>query len=150
MVIHFAGCWFFIYAFQKLAALHDIELLNAMNNIKDVDDVIKRFGPNRIAIEALLINLGGPVGLLTGFIISLLISLKNKWHWLNSVIVFVVMIFLKKFKLLGWNYLKPIVLSPGDLFKSMTAHFLAPGLIMLAIGLCLFFMKWSIRFINGN
>jgi hypothetical protein len=155
MVIHFVACWFFIYGFQQLAALHDIALTNAFTNIKNVDDdkmlnVIKRFGASRIATEALWINLSGPLGLLTGFIISLLVSLKHKWYWLNSVIVFVVMILLKRFKLLGWYYLKQIVLEPGYLFKSPTARFLANGLIMLAIGLSLFFMKWSIRFINRN
>jgi hypothetical protein len=155
MLIHFVACWFFIYAFQELAALHDIALTNALTNIKNVDDdkmlnVMKHFDPNRIAIEAAWINLSGPLGLMTGFIASLLISLKNKWYWLNSVIVFVVMIFFKRFKLLGWYYLKNIILEPSDLFKSMTARFLTNGLIMLAIGLSLFFVKWSIMFINGN
>ncbi|WP_426668741.1 hypothetical protein ACPPVU_21215 [Mucilaginibacter sp. McL0603] len=155
MVIHFIACWFFIYAFQQLAFLHDIELSKAYMSTKSTDNskmlaIIKRFGYNRIYIETLWINLGGPVGFFTGFVISLLISLKNKWYWLNSVIVFVVIFLLMRYGLLGWHYLKQIFLSPGDLFKSITAYFLTNGLIMMAIGLCLFFMRWSIRFINGN
>jgi hypothetical protein len=55
-----------------------------------------------------------------------------------------------RFDLFGWHFLKYIFLKPGLLFKSDIAFYLTNGLIMLAIGLLLFFMKWSVRFINGD
>ncbi|MGZ3767060.1 MAG: hypothetical protein ACXVA2_20525 [Mucilaginibacter sp.] len=55
-----------------------------------------------------------------------------------------------RFDLFGWRYLKHIFLLPGDLFNSMTAFFIANGLVMLTIGLLLFFLKWSVKFIIGE
>ena len=144
MLIHFIAFWFFIHAFEQLSALHDPSFFD------DYKHNGTRITAARISKEAIGFALGSTVGLLAGLVISLLLSLKYKWYWLNSVIVFVLIILLKWFSLLGWEYLKHIVLAPGNLFESIPISFLANGLIMLAIGLSLFFMRWSIRFINGS
>ncbi|WP_426668824.1 hypothetical protein ACPPVU_21655 [Mucilaginibacter sp. McL0603] len=144
MVIHFIACWFFIYAFQQLSVLHDPEFFKEVRNIRS--SAVQR----RIFYNAIWFSFSADAGLLTGFIISLVLSIKHKWYWLNSVIAFVLIALLKWFDLLGWDYLKHIFLKLGLLFKSNAEYFLANGLVMLVIGLCLFFMRWSIRFINGD
>ena len=144
MLVHLIACWFFIYASMELAALYDI------NIFKELKDIRSNAVQRRIFYDAIWVSLGEDAGVLTAFIISLVLSIKHRWYWLNSVIVLLVGFFLNRFDLFGWQFLKHIFLKPGLLFKSYIGYYLTNGLIMLTIGLLLFFLKWSVRFINGE
>ncbi|HTD39226.1 MAG TPA: hypothetical protein VK671_01310 [Mucilaginibacter sp.] len=144
ILVHLIACWFFIHAFLEFAGLHDIDIY------KEVKDIRSSAVQSRIYYDAIWISLSEDAGLLTAFIISLVLSIKHRWHWLNSVIVLLVGFFLNRFDLFGWHFLKHIFLKPGYLFKSDIGFYLTNGLIMLTIGLLVFFLKWSVRFINGN
>ncbi|MDB5005760.1 MAG: hypothetical protein JWP45_153 [Mucilaginibacter sp.] len=64
-----------------------------------------RFDPSSLNIDALWINLSKPIGLLIAFSISLAITAKKSWYWVNSLIVFLAAALLLRFHLLGWHYL---------------------------------------------
>lgn len=147
IVLHIIACWFFIDAFRTLIVIHDYQYLNDLTSRKFKNGNSDSY---RFLNDMFWIHISCFLGLLTGFIISLILSLRFKWFWFNSIIVLLVTYLLWMLGYSGWNYLREVFLKPELLFKSDEAFFVTNGLMMLTIGLCLFFMKWSIRFINGN
>jgi len=122
-------------------------LNNPENWFKDPKN--RNFTPTVIAIDALWISLSKPIGLLTGFLISLAITIKKHWYWVNSLIVFLLASLLLRYHLFGWNYLSYIFMALGAVFKEYSiGYFLVNGLVMLTIGLMLFFLKQVQKFIS--
>jgi hypothetical protein len=155
MVVHFIACWFIYHAFWQLGYLYDYNYMEKVmhqisfkghqmkiNNYQGLDGY--RMG--MISVNALLISFGS---LLLSFVISLLLSLKHKWYWVNSVVVLLTTITIFGLNRFYWDYLRPVFQAPGRLFKSDWAFILTNGVVMLVIGLALFFWKRIIRFING-
>lgn len=152
ILIHFIAAWFFMHFFQTLAFLSDIELVDMIKN-KAESDFVSTIKKNDVCSSRLLylsisISLGNTVGLLVAFIISLIICIKRKWFWLNSLIVFISAYTLSWFNLLGWTYLKNIFLSAGELFNNTTTQVLINSLILLTLGLLFFFFPALNRFIT--
>lgn len=148
IVIHFIATWFFIRSFFMLARLHDL---------KDYEVLTKEWQMHSYSHARLLsvwiwLFISSYVGLIVAFSISLSISNKKKWFWMNSVIILVSNYLLTKFNFDGWNYVKFIFLAPGEFFHIHTVtYYLATGLPMLAVGIILFFSKYTNHFIeNGN
>src|SRR5947209_2320237 len=94
MVVHFIACWFIFHAFWQLGYLYDYNYMEKVvhqisfekhqmkiNNYHGLDGY--RMG--MISVNVLLISFGS---LLLSFVISLLLTLKYKWYWVNSIIVF--------------------------------------------------------------
>jgi hypothetical protein len=150
ILIHLCACWFFIYSFQVLVYLHDYNFVSII--LKYPKNPEKwPFDAHRFYNDILWLGLSKYIGLLTGFLISLAICIKRHWFWLNSLIVFLVAFLLSRFYLFGWRYLKHIFLAPGSLFKENSfRYFLVNGLIMLIIGLVLFFLSYWAKFMTGN
>jgi len=147
MVIHFIACWFFIHASKVLFSLHDHEFL--MNVIANRNTGGLNAG--RFANDVHLLSLAGYAGLIVGCILSIMISLKQRWYWINTLIIFVVAGVLERFELLGWNALQSVFTSPGDLLNLPSPwYYLLNGGIMVAVGLVLFFLKGPVQFINGK
>jgi hypothetical protein len=147
IVIHLIACWFFIYSFQELFVLHDFEFLMMIG---------RAIRPQKIAPFILYDDMiwshgGNLIGLLAGFLISFMISVKQHWYWVNSLIVFLIAYLLLRFHLSGWQFLRIIFLAPGGLSKYDTIGFyLINGLVMLIIGLLLFFLPGSIHLIKSG
>lgn len=145
MIVHILACWFFFQAFQLFGFLYDYKYLEQirLHNYKGLDG-------RRIAMipyRAALIGLGA---FLCGFAISVTLSFKYKWSWVNSIIVFLgafLLLFLDRFY---FAYIKPVLHFPGRFFKSDWAYILTNGSFMLAVGLLLFFLKGIVKFIEGK
>jgi hypothetical protein len=88
------------------------------------------------------------IGLLVAFIISLGISLYRKWFWLNSVLVLLITYTLFRLDFLLWDYLKVIFRFIGGFMPNVILDFLVDGLVMLFLGLLIFFAKKSTQLIN--
>ena len=95
-------------------------------------------------------SVSGSIGLLVAFIISILISIKRHWFWINALITFIVTYFLHRLDLLGWLYLKKISWYLGQKFNNSTPAFLLIGTILLSIGLLIFLLKKTNQFIENN
>ena len=146
MIIHFIAFWFFIYAFQTLAFLHDYSFLYLGQDSITQDNL-----PARFDRDMELIRQAGNIGLLVAYIISWSISTKRDWFWLNSVIIFLLAFALKNLGWLGWKYLDHIFMAPAKLFIEHSVWgYLTSGLIMIAIGSLLFFSKRIIRYIDAH
>jgi hypothetical protein len=92
----------------------------------------------------------GLVGLIIGFVISFLLSIKHKWYRGNSIIILILGFIAFSIDRLYWNYLRHIFMYPGSFFKSDWAYNFTGAIVMLTIGLSLFFVKGITRFINGK
>jgi hypothetical protein len=143
MAIHFIAFCLFIYAFQVLAFLHDYSFLFSLT------EHINRVNfPEKFNADMEFVVQAGNIGLLVAYVISWIISNKQNWHWINSVVIFLLAFLLKNFALS--SALDKVLLSPGGPFKiySFTGHILT-GIILIAIGLVLFLSKRIIRFIDS-
>jgi len=148
LLVHMAACWFFIYAFRLFFIMHDLAIIDVFVHNQHA---IKNLDPKRITNDAMWVAVGQVAGLLVGYLISLLVSIKYQWSRLNSLIVFLVAYFLWRFSLFGWEHLALIFLAPGSFFKDDTAwYYIINGAVMLAIGLFLFFSKWAVQFIEAG
>jgi len=152
IIVHLVACGFFIYSFKMFSYLHDNKfLMGLLNHPKNwiANPQNWHFNAITLSYDLLWIGLSQVVGLLVGFMISLMITIKNQWYWVNSLIVFVLGMIFSKFNLFGWKYLKIIFLTPGSFFKDYSiGYLLVNGLVMLTIGCLLFFLRWPKHFIN--
>ncbi len=152
IVTHFIACWLFIYSFEQFSYLHDIEfwttiLTHSRSWLENPRNW--NFGAGRLSLNLLWLGLSGFVGFLIAFAISLTITIKKDWFWVNSLIVFLVGCVLGLSDSLGWRYLKTIFLAPGRLFNSNTIlYVIANGIVMLTLGLLLFFLNGMQRFVR--
>ena len=152
IVIHFVSSSFFVYAFKTLAYLYDTKFLDHLRRYKQgykIEGVDNIHYSSTDFITFLRVPLySAMAGLLVAFLISLLISIRQKWSWFNSLITFLLTYFLYRFDLLGWDYLNKIFLSFGQLFSNTFVEFLLNGTLMLTIGVLLFFLRPLMRFID--
>jgi hypothetical protein len=91
-----------------------------------------------------LVGIIRSIGILFAFMISLIISNKEKWFWGNSVIVFLIALLLSGFNLLGWSWL-----TPGQIFENNPVlYFSINSAVLFLLGCFTFFSGKAIRFIN--
>jgi hypothetical protein len=106
-----------------------------------------RFGAERIADASIWMSLSGVIGILTAFIISLVIVRYRHWYWVNSLLAFLLACLICRYDV-AWHYLKIVFLSPGDVFNKLLFKIIINGLLILAIGFLLLFLNGVARFIN--
>jgi hypothetical protein len=152
VMVHLLACWFFYYAAGEFWILIDAKFLLHLlsTSFKGNYDAI------RIEHDLMWMNLAELSSILIAFAISLVIVIRKKWFWLNSVLMLTIAIALimlwARFKIgfTPWHYLKQIFLTPGSIFDNTIWFFVINGLLLLTVGLCLFFLKPIIRFIEGK
>ena len=152
IVMHFIATWFFMYSFQTLSFLHNLKLTDLVRQSKE-SEIIKALHNSGISVSETLyftlwIHLGKTIGIVTAFVLSLILSIERKWFWVNSFIVLFLAYGLSWFSSLGWRYLNKIFLTPGQIFKNTLLEFLTNGLILLMLGLLTFFVAKSNKFIE--
>ncbi|MGG9961178.1 hypothetical protein [Ferruginibacter sp. SUN106] len=151
VLIHFIATWFFMYSFQTLAVLHNTNLIDILRHSDkgDLSEALskKQVSATEVSYFVMWTSLSNTFGSLVAFIISLAISIKRKWFWFNSIIVFVLVFILSRYEQLGWNFLKNIFLTPGEIFGNIILEYLANGIILLTLGLLTFFSGKANKFI---
>ena len=154
ILMHFFAFWFFIYAAQTLSFLYNTNLLDTVRNTKGelTTKALNDSGTTAsdLVDYVLWTTISGFIGLLVAFIISLLISIKRHWFWVNSLIAFIVTYILYRYDLLGWTYLKQIFWYVGQKLNNTTVEFLFNGITLLIIGLLIFLLKRPNQFIENN
>lgn len=143
-----------MYSFQTLAILQNPSIVDIVRQSEN-DGLRKGLDQNNISVIDLTYfiewtSLGNLIGLLVAFVISLAISINRKWFWFNSFLVLIVVYILGRFDLLGWNYLKKIFLTPGEIFRDIKLEFLTNGLLLLILGLLTFFLARINKFIAAG
>lgn len=154
ILIHFVAFWFFIHAFQTLSYLYDTKLVDAVRQSKGQDTIqtLGNYGTTASDLTYFLLwtSVSGFIGLLFAFIVSLTISIKRHWFWINSLIAFVLTYILYRFDLLGWTYLKHIFGYIGQQFNNSKIEFLFNGIILFTIGFLIFLLRRINQFIENE
>lgn len=150
--MHSIACWFFIHAFQTLSYFYDTKLIDIVRrssgqfNDQALGD--NKIGASHLTYFVLWTSIFGFVGLLVAFIISLTISIKRHWFWVNSLFAVLLIYILYRCELLGWAYLKQFFWYLGQKFNNSAIEFLLNGVILLAIGIFIFFLKRPNQYIE--
>ncbi len=163
IVIHSTACWFLMDSFKLFSILHDLPMTDffdyafkvlkhsrGYSKISDYPDS-SVFNSTRLFYFDLWIQMAKLAGLLICFIISLYITIKHHWFWINALIVFFIGVVFYKLNLPGVYYLWYIL--PGRVFKDDTIwYYIINGTVTLTVGFLLLFLKASVRFIEykGN
>ena len=153
ILVHLLGTFFLVLSAYQFAILHDIGFIKTIDKY-GIDKAIKQMFtqfqdmPKRITEFTEWIYFAQLFGILIGFVISLVLTIKNKRFWLNSLIVLMLSIFLCQIGLFHNNIIKSISFSFGSMFVNfgLQYKYLANGTILLIIGLIIFFSKWANNF----
>ena len=154
ILLHLIAIWFFIYAFETFAYLTDTKLieLSRHSDQQITRTTLEENGISSSNIPDLLftVTAAGLGGMVVGFIISLIISIRQHWFWLNSLIAFLLFFIPVNLGFLSRKSLTKIFWIPGQIFSDTTIEFLVNGIILLIIGLLIFFWRLPNRFIEKN
>lgn len=154
ILTHFLAFWFFIHAFETFSYLYNTRLLEIVRH-SNSQDLNQKLVDNNVSTADLTYfvvwtNISGFIGLIVAFVISLAISFKRHWFWLNSLVVLIVTYVLYKFDLLGWTYLKKFFWRFGQTFSDIKIEFIVNGALLLVVGLLIFFLKRPNTFIENR
>ena len=143
MIIHFIAFCLFTWAFETLGFLHDYDFLFSV--AQHINRITFR---DQFNADLEFVVQAGNIGLLIAYVLSWIVSNKRNWHWINSVVIFVLAFSLKNFLLS--SFLAKTFLTPGGPFKmySISGHLLL-GVALIALGSLLIFLKRIIRFIDA-
>ncbi|MGV3460104.1 MAG: hypothetical protein ACO1N9_06585 [Flavobacterium sp.] len=144
IIIHMIAAWFLFGTLHQFYSLYRIDLLEGYKDggMKFLSD-----NANEVNYYIFYLSLSGLVAALITLFISIILSIKKGWHWINSVLSFVIIMILKRVDL---DYIERILFYPGWQFKSLRIGFVVNGLIMLSVSLFLFFSPIVQRFISGK
>ncbi len=151
VLVHAVAFWFVSHAFETLYYLFDLKIVDAAKSSEmNMKEMLQEQGITIEELQMFLVckSLSGSIGLLFAFFLSLLMSIRRKWFWLNSLLSLVLTILL--FRAHVWYYTKYLFYYPGRLFSNSIIELLINGILLLAIGLLLFFSKPIIRLISGR
>ena len=152
IALHFIAFCFLYYSFKTFSFLSNTKIIDIfIQHNQDIYEAVKNKGitTTELAHFDFLTKIAGTIGLLFAFFISLTISIKRKWFWVNSLIIFIAAFLLAKFDL-GWFYLKKFLLFPGHFLTNTHSEFIVNGTILLAVGLLIFFLKPTNKFIENR
>ena len=152
IALHFIAFCFLYYSFKTFSFLSNTKIIDIFRQQnQDIYEAVKNQGitTTELVHFDFLTKTAGTIGLLFAFFISLTISIKRKWFWVNSLIIFIAAFLLARFDL-GWFYLKKFLWFPGHLLTNTHFEFIVNGTILLAVGLLIFFLKPTNKFIENR
>jgi hypothetical protein len=150
ILVHYVAIWFFLKSFQTFGYLYNTDLVNIYLN--EPDGKWQQALSKLSAVETVNIILypaiAASIGMLVGFIMSLILSICKKWFWVNSLLAFALVYLLSWLHLLDISIIRVILLFPGRFINNATHLIIFNGSILIFFGLLLFFSRWSNRFIQ--
>ncbi|RXK60941.1 hypothetical protein ESA94_10825 [Lacibacter luteus] len=149
VVIHALAFWFFMHAFETLYYLFNLEIISTFK--ASGNSTKKLLEEQEVTVEDLSLfliwqTLSGAIGWLTALFLSIILSVKQRWFWLN--VIFSLFLLLLLLRVPVWSYTKHLFYYPGRLFSNSITEFLINGGLLLTLGLLLFFLKPINRFIE--
>jgi len=152
IIVHIFAIFFTILAAKQFAELNDIEIIKlldkygAENSLKELRK--EPDSASRIAYYLFWKGISEVIGLLIGFVISLILFIKKKMFWLNALIVFIVGLSFIKIGVFKNQIIYRLFFSFDDLFPNVELQykFVINGTILLLFALFLFFNKWTSNF----
>ena len=152
ILIHFLASLFFMYAMKTIMLLYDVELIELEDRIKDINWFLRirqTKSSDEIFNYILWTSIGGAIGIFISFIISLIISLRKKWFWLNSLIAFAIIFILRRTARIESDYSDYSNFLPGHFFSIKTEIILNSTLLII-MGILIFTSKLSNKLIQDG
>ncbi len=151
---HFIATCFFIYSAQMAVYLFDTHLVDIIRQSSN-EDVKTNISDNGTTVSQLFyfsmrIGMAGFIGLIVAFFISLLISLRHRWFWFNSVITFALAYVCYKLNLLGTTYITAHFLNAIGFLKNTFLEFFICSFTLFLLGLLVFFSRLTRKFIENR
>lgn len=139
--IHFIATCFFIFSFRVYSDIYNFKILMLFSE-NGVQNVMRNTDKYEITLSdiwdfSFTITISQLIGIFIAFIISIIISIKNKWSIANSFIVLMLSFTLNSFDLLGWTYIKDYLFL-GKYISNLKLSFFIMGSFLLIIGLIIF------------
>lgn len=144
--LHLVAGWFLMTGFYTISFLTNIQFAEEFKTTTPFSAGAWWGQVPNSFVSTIIVS--GFAGLIISFIISLSICIRKKWFWLNAVIVLILSLLLLKFFWILWNNVKPFAWFAGARFNNISLEFLVNGIILLSIGLFIFFSKWTNQFIQ--
>lgn len=154
ILLHLIASIFFVHSFHSFSYLYDVNITNILQHSYG-QPAEKIFAENKINIlqlnyYSLWTGISGFIGLFVAFLVSLTISLRRHWFWLNSLIVLLLGYALYRLDLLSMNYVTQFRWYVAQKVNNSIAVFLIAGLILLLAGLLIFFLQKTNKFIASR
>lgn len=151
LVIHTMACSLIMEAAIVFSSLYNVKIVIAFrqllnNPFKPVPG--NSFSEQQFNTYALVTQYAGYIGFLLAIVLSLIITLKRRWYWQNTLVVALAVYVLMKLYGLSWTDLQAVLSIVGRLFNSITIELIFNGSVLLALGLLLFFLPSMDRFIE--
>ena len=145
IIIHFIATWFFMYAFQVLSFLHNLRLFlliksSIVNNQLDTTAISSKFSASAINSYYFWTSTANTIGLFVAFIFSLILSVRRKWFFGNSLLVVLIAYTLGYAGWLGWEWLGKLFWVPGMMFKDPVYQYVINGFVLLVFGCSCFLL----------
>ena len=139
--IHFIATCFFVFSFRVYSDIYNFKILMLFSE-NGVQNVMRNTDKYEITLSdiwdfSFTITISQLIGIFIAFIISIIISIKNKWSIANSFIVLMLSFTLNRFDLLGWTYIKDYLFL-GKYISNLKLSFFIMGSFLLIIGLIIF------------
>lgn len=156
ILLHFIAACLMGLAFQQFSFLSDMSKFDALSILRNSGATKleaylkgKNFTMADVIIYFYYAKSGWVIGALIAFIISLAITKRKRWFWINSPIAFLATFIIGRLNYLDWN-LKLIFLQPKPILLSNSSYLLISGVLLLILAFFLFFSKKSNHFIAGR
>gem|GEM_PF-5760858 len=138
VLFNLIACWFFLQGFHTLSFLCNTKIVDVLRNT-DEQHVMKALFNHGLGGDDMMyflfwINISGLIGILIGFIFSLVLSYKKNMFWLNNCIAFLIIYILYRFNLLGVSNVAHSWPNMEKIFGNSVFEFLCIGIAWIALG----------------
>ena len=154
--MHLIATFFFAIAAKQLSVLSDIDFIYTLDKLGSEKELLKMASENNYAKRIVYLSywkMGSLlIGLVIAFTISLIITLRNRHFWLNSLLVLLIGLALNKFGFFDNKYIDKIFYSIGRLAVDfgLIYKFIINGILLTIVGVFVFFSKWTNNFIFSS
>lgn len=153
ILVHCFAAMFLLLSFRQFSVLNNLEYArlillhggtasNYLTNGNEVEAIISSY--------YFWLSLSGLIALFIAFSVSLLITIKKKWFWLNSLIVLIITILLNRQRVFDWEIIFRGFYVLGNVFKTNGIEYtsIINGITLLCLSLFTFFNKKITSFIE--
>jgi hypothetical protein len=138
LLLNAIAFWLIYNGFGTLSFLNELQLAELARHHANLGKELANDGTTMTVGKMFIgVAIASIVGLLFAFFISLVASVRRRWHWLNAVLGLVLVVLLIRYLPLNRDYLLKL---PGSQFAGAWYYWVY-GFIMVVTGIVLLWLK---------
>lgn len=154
LLLHIIAAWFLAHSFYAFALLGSVDMIEVYRNTPpgELSDLMQRKGYRTADVVYLLMGqvIAKQIGLIFAILISFLICRIKRKHWINAVLVLVIMEAVAWIDSSVWNYTSYFFWWPGRLFAGLTSKIVTCGTILALFSALVFLLSLSGKSFSQN